>query len=189
MAVTVPATGFNFITADVIGAGGIHDTSFVYMTILGIDLYGTAGANNGIRLLTRIFTDATTKLDRDFDDFGTQGAQRPHIKVKISAKDQQFLPTGSADVLFGVFCLDPIGAPVAGSVIVDVLCQFKNTGAVVRARRDLYQAGAHSVIRKDPPVPPSLVDGHRDVVSLSESQPAMADCNHSGEITSETLQS
>lgn len=135
VAFAVPAGGSFTTPPSILAAAGLPVGSFAFLTILRIDMWGEAGVNNGIRLNTNILVDNGSIADREFDDFGVQGSRRPHIGVMISPKDQQFVGTDSSALIAGYSVLSPIGEPIAGSVIVDFLVQFKNTVTVVRERR------------------------------------------------------
>lgn len=127
----IAGTGIN--PAEITAAAGFSPSAFSLITVLGIEAWGPAGDGAlGIRVRTNVISGNIAVTDRDFDDFGTVGARRAHVKLSISAKDQSFLPVTST-LNFATFnCFDELGVMVAGHVLVDFRVQFKNNSATVR---------------------------------------------------------
>lgn len=123
-----PVTGNTFVPGTIFAAAGLPIAAFGLVSVVGIEVWGAASGTQGVRLQANIITGPTTAVtDRDFDDFGSTGAQRAHLKVSISTKDQGFLSNASTQSFCQVFSLDEAGVPVVGSAIVDLRVQFKNS--------------------------------------------------------------
>lgn len=135
-AATTPQ-GVKLSPSVILGAAGLPASSFEKLTVLRGDFYGVASATTpGIRITPEIITNDTTVTDREFDDFGVQGARRPHVRIVISPKDQAFIPTFETRSLFTFQFLDELGEAVSGTgAVVDLHCQFKNTATTTRLRR------------------------------------------------------
>lgn len=141
----VAAGSFNIYPSIIIASAGLSSSAFETLTVTRIKAYGTASVeNNGLRLLTRLMTlvttpdgDPQTLPDREFLDWGTQGSRRPFIDVEISPKDQGFIDAtavaGTAAVCT-VQVLNQSGLGVAGNVIVDFFCQFRNSAELAHRR-------------------------------------------------------
>lgn len=136
IASATPAGALGIPFSTILGAAGLPAGSFTRMTILRVDAYGSiTGAENGIRLSTNIITNDGLVVDRDFEDYGTLGARRPKVSIEISPKDQEFIDTSSPAGLVVFRTLDRNGTAIAGNVVVDFHCQFKNTAAETRDRK------------------------------------------------------
>lgn len=125
----------SYTPANILAAAGLPVGSFQFLTVLRADFYGQAAAVNGIRVSSFIISGSDIIPDRDFEDYGIQGARRPHISISISPKDQGFVETSSTSTIFQVTTVNQSGTVAPGSLIADFFVQFKNTAAAVREGR------------------------------------------------------
>jgi len=151
----VPVNGFKLSCVNITGAIGLG-TIFKEMTVTRLDVYGS-DVEGVIVSADGPFGHTSPQ---EFSDFGVPGSRRGHVAIEICPKDQEWLHTDDANVLFTIFCTVPNGTPSAGTVIIDIHAMYRNTITALKLRRNPALADSFATTLQDDPPDRQSSEGH-----------------------------
>lgn len=139
IASSATATPVNINAKGCADAAGLTSTAFNKVVIVEAHFYSSSN-DAGLRVATFMPNEVGSafKNDKIFTDQGVSGQARSHVKVRLNPKDNRPIPTTSTDSVFLVTGVDgATGAVVGAALVIDVLCQFYSSVAVLRIDKEI----------------------------------------------------